>query len=69
MGMLLKMGNEIIGLIVGAFIILILAGAGVFSDIIKSFVGAFGFSFGVLLGGLICLMIILMFLGAGGKRR
>ena len=61
--------EAIIGLIVGGFIILILAGAGVFSDIIKGFVGAFGFSFGILLGGLICLIIVLAFLGAGNKRR
>ena len=62
------MVNEIVALIVGVFLILILAGAGVFSDIMKSFVGAFGFSFGILLGGLICLMIVLMFLGMGGRK-
>ncbi|MFH0711557.1 MAG: hypothetical protein V1889_00345 [archaeon] len=63
------MVNEIIALIFGAFIILILAGTDAFSDIMKSFVGAFGFSFGILLGGLIYLMIVLMFLGAGGRGR
>ncbi len=61
--------KEIIGLIVGGFIVLFLAGAGVFSEIIGGFVGAFGIGFGILLGGLICLIIILAFLGAGGNRR
>jgi len=60
--------EEIVGLIIGGFIILVLASAGVFSDIIKGFVGAFGFSFGILLGGLICLMIIIAFLGGGNRR-
>ena len=60
--------KEIIVLIVGGFVIVLLAGAGVFSDIIGGFVGAFGFSFGILLGGLICLMLVIAFLGGGGRR-
>ncbi|MEN7981974.1 MAG: hypothetical protein ABFQ65_00835 [Nanoarchaeota archaeon] len=57
--------KEIISLFVGGFIILVLAGAGIFSEIMKGFIGAFGFSFGILLGGLFSLMIIVMFLGGG----
>ncbi len=60
--------KEIIGLIVGGFVIVLLAGAGVFSDIIGGYVGACGFSFGILLGGLICLMLVIAVLGGGGRR-
>ena len=61
--------KKTIPLLVGIFIIILLAGAGVFSDIIGGFIQGFGIGIGLILGILICLIIILGFLGAGGRRR
>ena len=62
------MKNKTISLIIGGFAIFLLLVYGVFSDILNGFVGAFGFGLGLILGILICLMIILAFLGKGGRR-
>ena len=60
--------KEIIGFIVGGFIVLILAGVGIFTGIIGDFVEGFGIGYGLILGVLVCLIIILTFLGIGGKK-
>lgn len=60
--------KKIIALAIGIFLIILLAGYGVFSGIIKSFSEAMGF-YGVLAGILIVLMIILGLLGAGRRRK
>jgi len=59
--------KEFMGIIFGIFVILLLLVYGVFSDIMKAFVGGFGAGYGIILGILFCLIIILSLIG--GKRR
>ncbi len=60
--------KEFMGLIFGIFIILLFLVYGVFSDILKAFTEGFGLGYGLLLGALFCLIIILSILG-GNRRR
>ncbi len=58
--------EEIIGLIFGGFVIFLLLVYGVFSDVLKGFIGAFGVGFGLILGILFVLMIVLGLMGKRG---
>ena len=60
--------EKFMGLILGIFVILLFLVYGVFSDILKAFVGGFGLGYGILLGGLFCLIIVLSVLGGKWKR-
>ena len=59
--------KEFMGIIFGVFVVLLLLVYGVFSDIMKTFVGSFGIGYGIILGVLFCLIIILSLIG--GKKR
>jgi hypothetical protein len=60
--------NKFMSLILGIFVLFLFLVYGVFSDIMKAFTGSFGLGYGLLLGGLFCLIIILSLFG-GNKRK
>ena len=60
--------SKFMGIIFGIFIILLFLVYGVFADILKTFVSGFGVGYGLLLGFLFCLIIVLSLLGGNRKR-
>lgn len=60
--------EKFMGLVLGTFVIFLFLVYGVFSDILKAFVGGFGVGYGLLLGVLLCLIIVLSILGWKGRR-
>ncbi len=58
--------KSIIAIIFGIFCVVLIASTGAFGEIISSFSSAMGL-YGFILGVLIVIMIILAFLGIGGK--
>jgi hypothetical protein len=59
--------QKFMGAILGIFVIFLFLVYGVFSDILKGFISSFGVGYGLLLGFLFCLIIVLSIIG--GKRR
>ena len=60
--------KNFLGFMLGVFVLLLFLVYGVFSDILKTFIGGFGIIYGLLLGGLFCLIIALSFLGGNSRR-
>jgi len=58
----------IIAICFGIFVVIMIALTGAFSEIIKGFTSAMGF-YGLIIGILIVLAIIVGLLGAGGRKR
>lgn len=61
--------EQLIAFGIGIIIVMLLAGYGVFSAIIGGFASSFGEGFGILLGILFCLIIVLAVFGVKGSRR
>ncbi len=60
--------EKFMGLILGIFILFLFLVYGVFSDILKAFISGFGLIYGLLVGFLFCLIIILSILGGKDRR-
>lgn len=60
--------KEIVAIGFGIFVVLLIAATGAFSEIIKGFTSAMGV-YGLIIGVLIVIVIIVALLGAGGRRR
>jgi len=60
--------RKFMGFVLSIFIIFLLLVYGVFSEILKTFIEGFGLFYGLLLGILFCLIIILSLLEGGRKR-
>lgn len=58
----------IVAICFGIFVVLLIASTGAFSEIIKGFTSAMGI-YGLIIGVLIVLAVIVGLLGAGGRRR
>ena len=59
--------KQIMALVFGVFVILLIASTGAFSEIIKGFSSALG-DYGIVIGFLIVILIILMCFGIWGRR-
>jgi di/tricarboxylate transporter len=58
----------IVAICFGIFVVLLIASTGAFTEIIKGFTSVMGF-YGVIIGVLIVIALIIGFLGIGGKKR